>query len=258
MFIRRNNLYQHSEIYRGKDCCHVAIQWDSDSIACGVIPMTNASDSMNQHMKGVRTPFTVPPLELVHLLRTEHLLVNSAFRTPDAFFATVIDSLYLCEADIRRHGGEQFIWTKDGNPNKKPLNEPEISRYVAGFLSSHGAARNFDVTCESIAGTGNLDFHVVAPIQEQGMVKIAIEAKKANHQDIEHGLKTQLPEYMARIGTKYGIFLIYWLRSTKYLFPASQESYPQFEIEVLHPIPRLPTVRCIGLDLSYGATPSKK
>jgi hypothetical protein len=229
---------------------------DPDSISCGVMPAADALGSMNQRMRALRTPITVPPTELVRLLRTENLLVNSAYRTAADLFVTVLDCLHLCEADIRRHGGERFIWGKAGN-GAKPLDEPEISRYVASFLSSHGAARNFDVTCEPIAGSGSVDFYIVAPIVGTGLAKIVIEAKKAESANLAQGLQTQLPEYMARIGTNHGIYLTYWLKSPDYPFPL-RSSYAQLEIKVLHPVPRGPNVRTVGLDLSLGPTPSKR
>ena len=255
VFIKRNGLCQHSEQYVGKERCEVAIQWDTDSIACGVKPASSAAP-MDQHMRAVHTPVTVPPLELVRLLRTENLLFNSAYRTIDDLFGTVVDCLYLSNADIRRHGGEKFVWRKNGDATT-PLDEPDISRYIASFLSAHGAAKNFDVTCESIAGTGNIDFYIVGPILDSGLGKIAIEAKKADSAKLVQGFQIQLPEYMARIGTNHGIYLVYWLQSALYPHP-SQSNYAKLEIEKLRPIPRLPGVRTVGMNLSLGPTPSKQ
>lgn len=256
VFVRRNGFHQHSVQYLGNDPRHVVIQWEADSIACGTLPKGSSEEEINQNMRAVQTPFTFPPMELVRLLRTENLLENSAYRSSDDLFATVLDCLHLCERDIRRHGGERFIWGKNGD-SSKPLDEPEISRFVASFLSALGAARNFDVTCESIAGGGHVDFHIVAPVAGAGMAKVAIEAKKAESTKLSHGLQVQLPEYMARIGTPHGIYLTYWLKSSDYPHP-SQNDYVQLEIEVLHPIQRLPTVRTVGMDLSLGPTPSKR
>lgn len=118
VFVRRNDLYQHSEQYTGKDPCLVAIQWDIESIACGVMPLGNPADSMNQHMRAAHTPITLPPLELVRILRTENFLVNSAYRSIDDLFSCVLDCLHLCETDIRRHGGERFVWRKGGDSSK--------------------------------------------------------------------------------------------------------------------------------------------
>jgi hypothetical protein len=256
VFIRRNDHYQHSEQFTGKEPCHVAIQWDTDSIACGAMPASSTAASMDKHMRGVRTPFTVPPQELIRTLRTSNLLFNASYRSIDDLFATVLDCLHLCEQDIRRHGGERYAWGKGGD-RSQPHDEPDISRFIAGYLSAHGGSRNFEVTCEPIAGSGNIDFYILGPILNSGMGRIAIEAKKADSAQLIHGLQIQLPEYMARIGTSYGVYLIYWLKSGAYPHPA-QATYAQLEIERLHPVPRPPTVRTVGVDLSYGDTPSRQ
>jgi hypothetical protein len=231
---------------------HVALQWDVDSIGCGVAP---SGGDMNNHMRSVRTPPTVPPRELVRALRTNNLLLNSAYQSADDLFVTVLDCLHLCQVDMRRHGGERFVWGKNGDPGR-PLDEPEISRYVATFLSSHGAARNFDVSCEPRAGSGNVDFWVVGPVHNAGLAKIAIEAKKADHSAYVQGFSTQLPTYMARLEASHGVFLTYWLKSQTYPHPR-QASYAELEVEVLHPIPRGPGIRTIALDLSNGPPPSR-
>lgn len=253
--IRRNGLYQRSEQIRGRNRLHVAIQWNVESIGCGIAPWTGDWTAMGQHMRVVRTPHTVPPLELHRMLRANNLLAGTTYKSADDVFATVLDCLHLCEEDIRRFGGERFVWGKQGDPNR-PLDEPEISRYVASFLASYGAARNFDVSCESTAGGGNIDFWIVASVADAGLAKVAIEAKKADHANLAHGFSTQLPVYMSRLRAQHGVFLVYWLKSPDYQHP-NQHSYPELEIEVLHPLPRVPGVRSIGIDLSRGPSPSR-
>lgn len=253
VFVRRNGLYQHSDAYLGAERCAVAIQWDTDSVACGVQPP--GVDSMDTCMRAVRTPHTLPPRELVHLLRTESLVSNAAYRSEGELYATVLDCLHLCELDIRRHGSESFVWTKSTDVFL-PMAEPQISKFLAGYLTSHGASRNFDVTCEPLVGTGNLDFHIVAPILNGPIARVAIEAKKADSAQLIPGFQTQLPEYMRRLGTAYGIFLVYWLKSSNYPHP-SQATYAELEIQRLHPLPRPPTIRSVCVDFSFGPTPSK-
>ena len=213
IFIMRNGLYQHSEQYLGEGSCHVALQWTIDSIGCGVVPL-DADTDMNSHLKAVRTPITLPPAEIVNILRKEDLLNNAKYQDMDAFFSTVIDSIHCCQEDLRRHGAERLLWKKNEKNVWKPVAEPDISRGIASFLSIYGALKNFDVTCESVAGVGSMDFHIVAPVAVgDDLQKIAIEAKKAESDDLEKGFSTQLPIYMHRVGTNYGIYLIYWLKS---------------------------------------------
>jgi len=255
VFIRRNGLHQHSEQIRGTGRLHVAIQWNVDSIGCGIAPWTGDSDAMSQHMRAVRTPHTVAPLELHRVLRANSLLVGTAYKSADDFFATVLDCLHLAQEDIRRYGGERFVWGKKGDPSR-PLDEPEISRYVASFLASYGAARNFDVSCEGTAGDGNVDFWIVATVAGAGLARVAIEAKKADHANLAQGFSVQLPIYMSRLRAGHGVFLVYWLKSPDYPYPI-QSSYPELEIELLHPLPRAPGVRSVSVDLSRAPIPSR-
>jgi hypothetical protein len=255
VFVRRNGLYQHSEQIRGAGRLHVAIQWSVDSIGCGIAPWTGDSSVMHRHMRAVRTPHTVPPLELHRVLRSHNLLVGAAYKSADDLFTTVLDCIHLTEEDIRRFGSERFLWGKNGDPSR-PIDEPEISRYVASFLASHGAARNFDVSCEATAGDGNVDFWIVGPVMNAGLAKVAIEAKKADHANLAQGFSVQLPTYMSRLRASHGIFLVYWLKSPGYPHPA-QSSYSDLEISLLHPLPRPPGVRTISVDLSRAPTPSR-
>lgn len=255
VFLMRNGHYQHSEQYLDNGSCHVALQWTIDSVGCGVVPPEGSPTDMNHHLRAVHTPITVPPAEIVNILRKENLLYNAKYPNMDALFTTIIDSLHCCQEDIRRHGAERLFWNKSPEKNWKPLDEPDISRGVATFLSIYGALKNFDVTCEPIAGAGKMDFHVVAPV-ENSIRKIAIEAKKADSYDLVNGFKNQLPIYMHRVGTDYGIYLVYWLKSADYPFPEAYDSYANLEIEKLHPVPRTPTMRTVGMNLSRELPPS--
>ena len=255
VFIRRNGLYQHSEQIRGTGRLHVAIQWSVDSIGCGIAPWTGDWNVMHKHMRAVRTPQTVPPIELHRMLRANNLLVGTAYNSADDLFSTVLDCIHLAEEDIRRFGSERFIWGKKDDPSR-PFDEPEMSRYVASFLAAHGAARNFDVSCEPTAGDGNVDFWVVGPVKDAGLAKVAVEAKKANHANLVQGFSVQLPTYMSRLKASHGIFLVYWLKSPDYPHPV-QNSYPELEIELLHPLPRAPGVRSVSVDLSRAPIPSR-
>ncbi|MBU1012452.1 MAG: hypothetical protein KKG99_05560 [Bacteroidetes bacterium] len=254
IFIMRNGHYQHSEEYLGDGSCQVALQWDIDSIGCGIVS-PDALNNMNTHMRAVRTPITILPSEIVNILRTENLLNNSRYENMDIFFGTVIDSIHCCNLDIRRHGTERLLWKKSSSNQVKPVDEPDISRFVASFLSVYGVMKNFDVTCESIAGLGSMDFYIVAPVGDK-IGRIAIEAKKAESDDLINGFTKQLPNYMQRIGTSYGIYLIYWLKSPDYPYPKKYNKYVYLEIEELHPISRPETIRTLGLDLSKEANPS--
>ncbi len=254
VLIRRNEHCQRSDQYLGDDPCRVTLQWNIDSIGCGIVLLDSSADK-NSHLRAVRTPITIPPAEIVNILRKENLFNNAKYNNMDMFFTTLIDSLHCCQKDIRRHGAERLLWKKTNKNVWKPVDEPDISRVVASFLSVYGALKNFDVTCESVAGVGSMDFHVVAPVGDI-LGKIAIEAKKAESADLVKGITTQLPIYMKRICTDYGIYLVYWLKSPDYPYPNKYNEYGELQIEVLNPIENAGTIRTIGMNLSKEANPS--
>lgn len=254
VFVRRNGLYQHSETYLGQDDCCVAIQWDTGSIACG-INIVGSSDPMDSHMRAVRTPLTTPPAQLIEDLRRHSLLPHQLYHSSDHLFGTLLDCIHLSELDIRRHGSEKLVWGKGGDRDR-PLDEPDISKLLAIPLTAHCGARGIDVICESNAGSGKLDFYVVANVSGRGLVRVALEAKKADSPRLIPGFTDQLPEYMRRLGTDYGIYIVYWLKSERYPHPV-EDSYPVLEISRLHPLPRIATVRTVGVDFSAGPPPSR-
>lgn len=253
VFVRRNKHYQSSEECDSpNETWEVAIQWDTDSIGCGIM---RPGENMNEHMRAVRTEFTSPSLNIIHDLRLNNLLNCKNYKSASDVFTTIIDSIDFAEAHIQKFGAEKYFWNNSGG-KYSPMREPEISRQFAPHLQSQGASRNFDVFCEPVSGSGNVDFHVTAPLTGGRLAKISIEAKKAESTDLVMGLSKQLPEYMRTGESDYGIFLTYWMRSFDYLFP-SYQTYADLDFELLHPISRPPNVRTLCLDLSRKKSPSK-
>ncbi len=255
VYIRRNGFSQHSEKTPNAGRLHVAIEWDVQTIACGISPNFDEPNIMANHIRVQQTPYTAPPIEIHRLLRTHSLIEGTTYKTAADLFSTVIDCFDFVQKDIRKFSVERHVWGKNGNSNQ-PLDEPDISRFVGSYLAAQGAAKCFDVTCEPIAGNGNIDFWVVGPVENIGLVKIAIEAKKADHKQLTHGLSHQLPAYMNRMEAHFGIFLVYWLKSPSYPYP-KQASYPYLEMEVLRPIYRPSNIRTLSINLSKELTPSQ-
>ncbi|WP_374580354.1 hypothetical protein [Pseudoduganella sp.] len=251
VFVRRNELHQHSEKYEGSDPCRVAIQWSATSIGCGIVPKGESITAL----RSVHTPYTTPPLGMIRDLKCGDQSAGDSYPSVDALFSRILDCISFCEKDIRRYGAEKFLWTGD-DPNIEPLSEPEMSRLIASFLAVYGGVNNFEVSCEPRAGGGSVDFCVYGHVQNVGQAKIAIEAKKAHSADLEHGFIHQLPAYMDRLETRHGIYLVYWLRSDRYPRP-DFPAYPHLEMEKLHPLARTGFVRSVGLNLALDRSPSR-
>ncbi|PIG30499.1 hypothetical protein CLU93_4838 [Janthinobacterium sp. 35] len=252
VFIRRNGLHQNSAKYDGSDPYHVAIQWTATSVGCGITPK---GEDMNAAMRSVHTPYTTPPLGMIRDLKCGSQRAGDSYPSVEALFSRVLDCLSFCEMDIRRYGAEKFLWT-GADSDIEPLSEPEMSRLVASFLAIYGGVNNFEVSCEPRAGGGSVDFCVYGHVENVGQAKIAIEAKKAHSADLEHGFTHQLPAYMERLETRHGIYLVYWLRSDRYLRP-DFPAYHNLEIDKLHPLARAGYVRSVGLNLALDRSPSR-
>lgn len=251
VFIQRNGLYQHSEKYEGNDPYHVAIQWTATSIGCGIRPK---GEDMNA-LRSVHTPYTPPPLGMIRDLKCGSPRAGESYPSVEVLFSRILDCLSFCEKDIRRYGAERFLWTGE-DPNIEPLSEPEMSRLIASFLAVYGGVNNFEVSCEPRAGGGSVDFCVYGHVENVGLAKIAIEAKKAHSSDLEHGFTHQLPAYMERLETRHGIYLVYWLRSDRYPRP-DFPAYHNLEMEKLHPLARVGYVRSVGMNLALDRSPSR-
>lgn len=145
---------------------------------------------------------------------------------------------------------------KNRDGNYVPKREPDITLGIATFLNVYGAMKNFDVACETSVGNGNIDFYITAQVNKIGITKIAIEAKKAESNDLVKGLSNQLPEYMSRMKTSYGIYLVYWMKSFDYPCP-TYNSYVELEIDKLHPIRKIGNIRTLGMNLSREKSPSQ-
>jgi hypothetical protein len=168
----------------------------------------------------------------------------------------VIDSLVCCEADIRNFGAQISFWDRvDGA--LRPRDEPTISRIVASYLHRYAAARNFEVICDPVTGSGRVDFYISAPIVGlRGPGRLAIEAKKAHSDDLEHGFTHQLPAYMRRLETDIGIYLVYWMKSADFQRPRF-ENYGALELQILNPLARTVGTRTMGFDISIEPHPSR-
>ncbi|MPQ32462.1 hypothetical protein E4V42_13585 [Clostridium estertheticum] len=257
VFVRRNELYQHSEqVLDSIGCTKVAIQWDIGSIGCGVIGPSSKGD-MNCHMRSVKTPITTQPREIINILRKNNLLNNQIYSNISDLFLTVTDCIDFCEQDIRRYGAEKMFWDKgSGMDTLIPKREPDITIGIATFLNTYAALYNFDVNCETQVGNGSIDFTISATVKDIGIGRIAIEAKKADSNDLKKGLEKQLPEYMNRLRTDYGIYLVYWMKSYDYSFP-QEETYAQLQINKLNAIQYVGNIRTLSINLSRQKSPSQ-
>jgi hypothetical protein len=201
------------------------------------------------------TNFTVvPPLLRRFVLTRGRLDGNNRYDTAEDLLRTIINVLAFAEMDMRQHNTQKLMWTR-GRPSK-PIPEPDATRFVGSLLSSYGNTLAYHVITEPRAGAGDLDIHISAITSLGAVAQVAIEAKKANSRDVVNGLQHQLPAYMASINADFGIYLIYWFRSSHFAEP-SYSRFHDFQMGVINPTAYQGNIRVLGFDFSLAESPSK-
>jgi hypothetical protein len=108
----------------------------------------------------------------------------------------------LCQEFVwvtEQRGGWTLLWNPDGTPR----NEKAVQQLFHVALVLYCKDHDIDLTPESAAGRGPVDFKF-----SQGWERRAIvEVKLANHSRFWHGIDTQTPTYMTAEGISCGYFL---------------------------------------------------
>jgi hypothetical protein len=94
----------------------------------------------------------------------------------------------------------QLLYNKDG----KPKHESAAQLLFFGVASAYCQANNLDLSPESDAGRGPVDFKVSAGFTE----KVLVELKLTSNKQLSHGFQNQLPIYQAAENATHGIYLV--------------------------------------------------
>ena len=94
----------------------------------------------------------------------------------------------------------QLLYDKDG----KPKFESAAQLLFFGVASAYCQANNLDLSPESDAGRGPVDFKVSAGFRE----KVLVELKLTSNKQLGHGFQNQLPIYQRAENSTHGIYLV--------------------------------------------------
>ena len=135
--------------------------------------------------------------------RQEEYIKNHLFQFSDS--ETFSECIFgICDSFkkfIENEKGYTLLWNDD---SKKPKPESALQTLMYGFTKSYGMLLNIDITRESNAGSGPVDFKY-----SQGYYKrVLIETKLVSNSKYWNGLKKQLPKYMLAEGIEKGIFIL--------------------------------------------------
>ncbi|MCP3032376.1 hypothetical protein LF817_13605 [Halobacillus sp. A1] len=102
---------------------------------------------------------------------------------------------------IVNNGGYKLLWNEKP---RVPRKEEASQLLLYGMVKEHCRLNNVDLTRESDAGRGPVDFKFSNGYKP----RVLIEVKRANSSKLEHGLESQLPQYLASEDVKVGYYVV--------------------------------------------------
>lgn len=102
---------------------------------------------------------------------------------------------------IENEKGYTLLWNEKLN---KPKPESALQTLMYGFTKAYGMLLNIDITRESNAGSGPVDFKYSQGYQK----RVLIETKLVSNSRYWNGLTKQLPQYMLAEGIEKGVFVL--------------------------------------------------
>jgi hypothetical protein len=135
--------------------------------------------------------------------------------------------------EISKSGDINGFWDRQQSTNgktvKRPKREPDISPQIARRLGDITFRKNISFREEVQLGNGKLDLLASAPLADGSIAEVCIEMKEAHSPSLAHGLTIQLPEYMRRVETDYGIYCVLNFGSD---YPCDAEQFIKLGIQL--------------------------
>lgn len=124
-----------------------------------------------------------------------------SFSDEESFSKCILDICESFKNFIQTEKGYTLLWNDD---SEKPKAESALQTLFFGFTKAYGRLLNIDITRESNAGSGPVDFKC-----SQGYHKrVLIETKLVSNTRYWNGLTKQLPQYMLAEEIEHGIFIL--------------------------------------------------
>jgi hypothetical protein len=235
----------------GTELVHLFARWNPDSIDVSVLPDKHDAlpdrPPIQSFQHGAATAYTIVPSTIVQWARENRLLPKPAFQNSAELHAAMRDAIASLQRRLDDNGARSLFWA---NGFEKPKSEPEATKYIKALLDDLMLVNGVTLHQQVGAAGGSLDFLAEAFSKEGRRLRCCIEAKKSDANDVIHGIKVQLPAYMAAQGADSGIYLVldYFERDRE-----SAES-----LEVLLYKASQQNITTVFLDLSKPMPPSKR
>ncbi len=179
---------------------------------------------------------------------------NWKFNTNQDLKDFIMDALEnIIQKEIKFKSSYRNFWRDDNTPK----NEPEIQPYISNTLDHYCKVNGIQLSREPREAEGNVDILFSTRNDENELIKVCLEIKKAHHQHIETSINTQLPMYMESSDTDAGIYLVIWLKNKRHPYPEKFNSIEDLEVAVLKNNPNQNKISVKILDCCKPTSPSK-
>jgi hypothetical protein len=181
--------------------CAVIVAWAPELLA--VTTGLPVADVVYDSYR-IKTPPTPLPLWVHDYLESKiYAQPQKSYRSKNDFWNEVYDQLAALNRRFRIDGLPPGFFDGD-----KPQREPLLTQEVLHLLHYVRPLKGLKIRPELTLGDGRLDFEVSGFLDTGEPVAVAVEFKLAHSPDVLHGLFVQLPEYMDRLPTDLGIFVV--------------------------------------------------
>jgi hypothetical protein len=209
---------------------------------------------------------TAPPAQLIKWARKHKLIPTQTYKTEEEFREKIYASLMTINEKIRAADAYKSFWNivYHGNAiiDRQPKKEVEIQPLIQCFLSDQMLLGNIEIIPEYKTGEGSLDFLFVGQVDGLGVCKFCAEFKLAHSNDLDNGLRYQLPKYMDVSNATYGAYCVLNFKGDWFDQPNLKEDERlDLNLELIRITSRNPVhqnIRWFIFDLGKPATASKK
>lgn len=262
------------ELQRNESICSLSLDdalGKSDDIIFSII-WTHDKLALSFSIGGVteetETPTspTAPPAILIKLARKNSLIATQTYKTEIEFREKIHSCLNTINEKVREADAYRSFWdfTYDGQKiiKRTPKKEIDMQPIIHCFLSDQMLLSSIEIIPEHKTGEGNLDFLFVGYVKDVGMCKFCAEFKRAQSEDLEHGLWNQLPKYMDVANATYGAYCVLNYEGDWFENPSFGEGEPLDIHLTLIPLkerkPVHKNIRCFIFSLGKHATASRR
>ena len=154
-------------------------------------------------------------------------------------------------------GGLDSAFWKDSTGVELPVREPKAQPIIFNIIKDLAEMKGIQISREVEAANGSLDFYFSYNTGTE-LMKVCVELKNAHHDDLKHGIQSQLPLYIRGVGKKEGIFLVLWYKNDIFDKPKKYASVTELESFLLTQVPSKFKIKPLIIDCTKKISPSRK